>query len=58
MKPVEEALIKASELIKKELGIPADVFVPTRGWIMLDGKITELGRKFIENPSYKGLKKD
>jgi hypothetical protein len=55
MEEIEDALIKALEIVSKEGQCPDKIFHPDYGWIVWDGKGTDAGAEFYKDLC---LKKD
>jgi hypothetical protein len=45
---IEEALINAVDLVKKETGFPDSIWHPSFGWVMFEGKPTETTEEFLK----------
>jgi hypothetical protein len=48
-KELEDALIKAAGLAKEEGGMPDNIYHLDYGWIVLEGRLTNQGKKFIQD---------
>lgn len=47
-KELEESLLKAVDLLKKDSGVPESIWHPDFGWVLFQNKPTETSEAFYE----------